>query len=283
MRVKAERFNLGKLFRIAGVQAERGSRLQPSAGSGRDRPQTTQCSYMPRYSARQRSASATLVPYPKRSQPATPGPHQEDLDRATSAAHFPGAYPKSAAKLPELRRQLIGAPMITRSQMSSQETQESTPPAQGTSASLDMNVQPQSSDESKEPQDAGSPQRSRRPRPPDEEDALTQIVQTLQNLQRQQQDLAQQQHAPQAPLHDVPKDPAFDWNRLRLPSTMSFPVPCTGRVQRMASELLARLPTKAGRDQKEATFVLNMAADWPGLDDEGKSVVCNNKIIIHCI
>lgn len=41
----------------------------------------------------------------------------------------------------------------------------------------------------------------------------------------------------------------------------------------MASELLARLPTMAGRDQKEATFVLNMTADWPGLDEEGKAVV----------
>lgn len=29
----------------------------------------------------------------------------------------------------------------------------------------------------------------------------------------------------------------------------------------------------AGRDQKEATFVLNMTADWPGLDEYGKAVV----------
>lgn len=41
----------------------------------------------------------------------------------------------------------------------------------------------------------------------------------------------------------------------------------------MAGELLARLPTLAGRDHKEATFVLNMTADWRGLDEEGKSVV----------
>lgn len=39
----------------------------------------------------------------------------------------------------------------------------------------------------------------------------------------------------------------------------------------MAGELLARLPTLAGRDEKEATFVLNMTADWPTLDEEGKS------------
>lgn len=41
----------------------------------------------------------------------------------------------------------------------------------------------------------------------------------------------------------------------------------------MASELLARLPTLAGRDQKEVTFVLNMTADWLTLDEEGKSVI----------
>lgn len=137
--------------------------------------------------------------YPRRSQPATPGHRQEDLDRANSAARFPGAFPKSAAKLPELRRRLFGVPMITRSQMSLN-TQESTPPAQGTSSSADLLVPPQSSYDSQEPQDAGSPQRGRRSRPPGVKDALTQIVQTLQNLQRQRQDLAQQQHAPQAPL-----------------------------------------------------------------------------------
>lgn len=41
----------------------------------------------------------------------------------------------------------------------------------------------------------------------------------------------------------------------------------------MASKLLARLPTMAGRDQKEATFVLNMRTDWPTLDDEGRNVI----------
>lgn len=41
----------------------------------------------------------------------------------------------------------------------------------------------------------------------------------------------------------------------------------------MAGELLAGLPTLAGRGQKEATFVLNMTADWPTLDEEGKFVI----------
>lgn len=104
-------------------------------------------------------------------------------------------------------------------------------------------------------------------------DALTQTVFTLEGLQQQQRELAQQQHPPQVPQPDVPEDPAYDWDRFRLPMATSFPVPCTGRVQRMGSELLACLPTLAGRDQKEATFVLNMTADWPGLDDDSKSIV----------
>lgn len=86
----------------------------------------------------------------------------------------------------------------------------------------------QSSDESQEPRDAGSPPRRGHPRPPEVEDALTQIVQTLQNLQRQQQNLAQQHNAPQAPNQDVPEDPAFDWNRLSLPSTLYRTGPANG-------------------------------------------------------
>lgn len=225
---------------------------------------------MPRNKLSSRSVSSNKVPYSRRGTPATPGRHQEDLDRASSAARFPGASPKSALKLPELRRQLFGSHMQTRSQMSQdgQQAQETTPPVPDI-APLEINAM-QSSDESQEPTEAASPpRRGGRPRPPDVEDALTQIVQTLQNLQRQQQNMAQQQ-APQAPHQDVPEDPNFDWNRLRLPSTTSFPVPCTGRVQRMAGELLARLPTMAGRDQKEATFVLK---DWPTLDEEGKAVI----------
>lgn len=165
---------------------------------------------MSRQKSRSHSVCSSQVPYPRRCTPATPGPHQDNLDRVNSSARFPGASPKLAAKLPELRRQLFGTSMQTRSQMS-QDVQEATPPTQGIS-SLDINQAMQSSDESQEPQDAGSPALRGRPRPPEVEDALTQIVQTLQNLQNQQQNLAQQQHAPQAPNQDVPEDPAFDWN-----------------------------------------------------------------------
>lgn len=96
---------------------------------------------------------------------------------------------------------------------------------------------------------------------------------TLQGLQRQQRELAENNNPPQVPQADVLEDPAYDWHRLRLPMTTSFPVPCTGRVQCIAFEVLARLPTLASRDQKEATFALNMIADRPILDDEGKSIV----------
>lgn len=41
----------------------------------------------------------------------------------------------------------------------------------------------------------------------------------------------------------------------------------------MAPEVLAWLSTLVGRDQREATFVLNMTADWSTLDDDGKSIV----------
>lgn len=130
-------------------------------------------------------------------------------------------------------------------------------PGRGTvcaSAAIDLHHQIQSSDESREPREANSPQRRGRPRAPDVEDALTQLVQTLQNLQQQQRDLAQQQQAPQAPPQDVPEDPTFDWNRIRLPGTTSFPVPCVGRVQRMAGELLARLPTIVLRLQQGSSY-----------------------------
>lgn len=118
-------------------------------------------------------------------------------------------------------------------------------------------LQPPSSEYSQEPADAGSPNRRRCANAADVKDALTQMIQTLLGLQQQQSELAQQHQAPQALQPDVPEDPAYDWDRLHLPMATSFPVLCTGRVQRMASEL----PTFVGRDQKEATFVLNMKAD----------------------
>lgn len=62
---------------------------------------------LPPITPRSRSASASVLPS-KRCAPSTPGPHQDDLDCVTSAARFPEASPRSAAKLPELQRQLFG-------------------------------------------------------------------------------------------------------------------------------------------------------------------------------
>lgn len=57
----------------------------------------------------------------------------------------------------------------------SHDVQEATPPNQGIS-SFNINQAMQSSDESQEPRDAGSPPRRGRARPPDVEDALTTLL-----------------------------------------------------------------------------------------------------------
>lgn len=98
-------------------------------------------------------------------------------------------------------------------QSSQQEQEETTPPLPGTSSEPDF-LAPPSSDDSQEPADAGSPNRGRRVNAPEVEDALTQIVATLQGLQ-QQRELVQQQ-PPHALQSDVPEDPTYDWDRLRL-------------------------------------------------------------------
>lgn len=43
-------------------------------------------------------------------------------------------------------------------------------------------------------------------------------------------------------------------------------------VQRIAADLLARLPTMAARDQHDARFVLAVVSDWPDLDDEIRNI-----------
>lgn len=110
----------------------------------------------------------------------------------TSVARFPGASPRSEAKLPELRRQLfgVGAPMHTKEMVKqSSQQEETTPPLPGTSSEPDF-LAPPSSDDSQEPAKAGSPNRRRRANAQEVEDALTQIVATLQGLQQQQHEMA---------------------------------------------------------------------------------------------
>lgn len=102
----------------------------------------------------------------------------------------------------------------------------------------------------------------RRPNPPDLEDALTRLTQTVERM------VAHQQPAPAAA--EVAEDPAFNWNALRSPLEVTFPLPPTGVVQRVAAELFAKLQAGAitGRDQHEARFVLDIIADWEDLDQE---------------
>lgn len=75
----------------------------------------------------------------------------------------------------------------------------------------------------------------------------------------------------QQPPPEVPEDPNFNWALLKLPAETKFPVPCNGIVQRIAADLLARLPTMAARDQHG--FVLAVVSDWEDLDDEMRNIV----------
>lgn len=76
-------------------------------------------------------------------------------------------------------------------------------------------------------------------------------------------------------------DPDFRWERLAVPPETDFPVPGDGVVQRMASSLLAELPTLTGRDHHEARFVLSMASLWPDLNEEDKKIVFQRLNVYH--
>lgn len=124
---------------------------------------------MPRIKPRSRSASASVLPPSKRCAPSKPGPHQDDLNRVTSAARFPGASPG-------LRRNYLHSEdsfseglhtraMVKQSSSSSQqEAKETTPPLPGTS-SEPVFLPPPSADDSQEPVDAGSPIDAAEPTP----------------------------------------------------------------------------------------------------------------------
>lgn len=59
---------------------------------------------------------------------------------------------------------------------------------------------------------------------------------------------------------------------MKLPAETKFPVPCTGLVQRIAADLLARLPSLAALDQHDARFVLAVISEWNDLDEEMKNI-----------
>lgn len=90
------------------------------------------------------------------------------------------------------------------------------------------------------------------------------------------------QPAAQGNLEDPPADPAFQWNRLQLPSETYFPVPGDGAVQRMATSLFTKLPTLTGRDQHEARFVLLVVSMWPDLADDDRRWVYQ-RLNVYCI
>lgn len=74
----------------------------------------------------------------------------------------------------------------------------------------------------------------------------------------------------------------FNWNLLRLPAETNFQVPRTWSVQRVASDLLTRLPTMAANDQYDVRFALVKAADWPELGEEGRHAV-SQRLNLHAI
>lgn len=63
-----------------------------------------------------------------------------------------------------------------------------------------------------------------------------------------------------------PPDPDFDWTRLFQEPQTTFPAGSTGQVQRLASELLARLPLLTGRDHHEVAFLLNVTSEYEDMD-----------------
>lgn len=81
---------------------------------------------------------------------------------------------------------------------------------------------------------------------------------------------------------EPPEDLDFDWSRLVLPPETSFQVPGNGQIQRMASSLLARVPTLAGRDQHEARFVLQVISLWPDLHEEERFWAFQ-RLNVYCI
>lgn len=109
------------------------------------------------------------------------------------------------------------------------------PPCVHTTPTSEDDIVPNRTDDEAEPRDA-SPRRRpppRRPNPPDLEDALTRLPQTVERM------VAHQQPAPVA--EEVAEDPAINWDALRSPLEITFPLPTMGVVQQVAAGLLAKV------------------------------------------
>lgn len=116
--------------------------------------------------------------------------------------------------------------------------------------------------------------------PPDVQDVLTQQTEVLAGMLAELR--ARQGPVPVANAAEPPEDPDFDWSRLVMPPETSFQVPGNGQVQRMASSLMARIPTLAGRDQHEARFVLQVISLWPDLHEEERFWAFQ-RLNVYCI
>lgn len=123
--------------------------------------------------------------------------------------------------------------------------------------------------------------REREPRERDLHDVFTQQTEILAGMLAE---LRARQAVPVQPANvaEPPADPNFDWSRLVLPPETLFQVPGDGQVQRMASSLFARIPTLAGRDQHEASFVLQVISLWPDLDDKERKWAFQ-RLNVYCI
>lgn len=237
---------------------------------------------MPRLTKRLRSKSAASSRlFVSVNLPGSPGPFTEDVLRVRRVDTFSGASPRSAAKLSEYRRQLFMGPPVTR-EAAKKMDDSSSANTSGTQASAqdldDHDIAPlhgDPEDDLRQEQQDVTPRRNpsraqqqRQPERPEIENVLTQLTQEILTMRRE---VAANQ-TQQAQLADVPEDPNFDCVLLKLPAETKFPVPGTGIAQRIAADLLARLPTLAARDQHDARFVLAVISDWDDLDDEMRNI-----------
>lgn len=200
--------------------------------------------------------------------PDIPGPFTEDVVRLLKAETFTGASPSSAAKLSDYRRQLFMGTPITRtagkkwrspprrqtSLFSRHNRKQRLATGRGSHGIYPQDVTPRRNQRANQQQ---QPARSQVERP-DLEDVLTQVTHEIPTMRGE---VANQPN--QAPAVDVPEDSNFNWTQQKLPAETKFPVPCTGVVQRIAADLLARLPTMAARDQHDARFVLPSCRTGP--------------------
>lgn len=215
----------------------------------------------------------------KRSPPGTPGPHTAEIEDLNRQRAYPAASPRSAGKLNTFRAALFSMPDLrsglSTSNLSGMEIaagssgQRHPPPVHVTpSSSEGRPEQPPDTDDEQVDASPRRRQQPRRPEAPDFEDALTRLTQTVERM-------AQTVQRPGPQVADAPEDPDFNWIALRSPLDAPFPLPPTGVVQRIAAGLYAKVNTNAitGRDQREARFALDMLADWPDLDDDGRTRV----------